>query len=96
MIALVFQILSERKTKLNAGVYAYARAGFGEYIGFSLAWGYWISAWLGNVSYFVLLFSTLGYFFPFFGEGNTPAAILSASALLWVIHFLVMRVMKKH
>ena len=31
MIALVFQILSERKAELNAGVYAYARAGFGEY-----------------------------------------------------------------
>ncbi|WP_419555090.1 hypothetical protein, partial [Pseudomonas fluorescens] len=22
------------------------------------AWGYWISAWMGNVGYFVLLFST--------------------------------------
>jgi arginine:ornithine antiporter/lysine permease len=32
-------------------------------MGFSSAWGYWISAWLGNVGYFVLLFSTLGYFF---------------------------------
>lgn len=95
MIALIFQILSERKSELNAGVYAYARAGFGEYIGFSLAWGYWISAWLGNVSYFVLLFSTLGYFSPFLGEGNTPAAILCASVLLWIIHFLVMRGVKE-
>jgi amino acid transporter len=52
-------------------VYAYAKAGFGDYMGFSSAWGYWISAWMGNVGYFVLLFSTLGYFFPIFGEGNT-------------------------
>jgi arginine:ornithine antiporter/lysine permease len=43
-------------------VYAYAKAGFGDYMGFSSAWGYWISAWLGNVGYFVLLFSTLGSF----------------------------------
>ncbi|WP_230962018.1 hypothetical protein, partial [Pseudomonas fluorescens] len=42
-------------------------------------WGYWISAWMGNVGYFVLLFSTLGYFFPVFGEGNTPTAVIAAS-----------------
>ena len=63
-------------------------------MGFSSAWGYWISAWLGNVGYFVLLFSTLGYFFPIFGEGNTPAAIIGASILLWAVHFLVLRGIK--
>src|SRR6186997_1416658 len=61
MLAFVFQTLAVRKPELDAGVYAYAKAGFGEYMGFSSAWGYWISAWLGNVGYFVLLFSTLGY-----------------------------------
>jgi arginine:ornithine antiporter/lysine permease len=64
-------------------------------MGFSSAWGYWISAWLGNVGYFVLLFSTLGYFFPIFGEGNTPAAIIGASVLLWAVHFLVLRGIKE-
>ena len=70
-LAFVFQTLANRKPDLDGGVYAYAKAGFGDYMGFSSAWGYWISAWLGNVGYFVLLFSTLGYFFPVFGEGNT-------------------------
>lgn len=60
-------------------------------MGFSSAWGYWISAWIGNVSYMVLLFSTLGLFFPAFGEGNTGLAIACASVLLWAIHFLVLR-----
>ncbi|RRV37474.1 arginine-ornithine antiporter, partial [Pseudomonas sp. p106] len=71
------------------------KAGFGDYMGFSSAWGYWISAWLGNVGYFVLLFSTLGYFFPIFGEGNTPAAVIGASVLLWAVHFLVLRGIKE-
>ncbi|WP_207810185.1 MULTISPECIES: amino acid permease, partial [unclassified Pseudomonas] len=71
-LAFVFQTLANRKPDLDGGVYAYAKAGFGDYMGFSSAWGYWISAWLGNVGYFVLLFSTLGYFFPVFGQGNTP------------------------
>ncbi len=86
-LAFVFQTLANRKPELDSGVYAYAKAGFGDYMGFSSAWGYWISAWLGNVGYFVLLFSTLGYFFPVFGQGNTPIAIGCASALLWAVHF---------
>ncbi|KIY41445.1 arginine-ornithine antiporter [Pseudomonas asiatica] len=94
-LAFVFQTLANRKPDLDGGVYAYAKAGFGDYMGFSSAWGYWISAWLGNVGYFVLLFSTLGYFFPIFGEGNTLAAIIGASVLLWAVHFLVLRGIKE-
>ncbi|MCU1752414.1 arginine-ornithine antiporter [Pseudomonas sp. 6D_7.1_Bac1] len=94
-LAFVFQTLANRKPDLDGGVYAYAKAGFGDYMGFSSAWGYWISAWLGNVGYFVLLFSTLGYFFPIFGEGNTVAAVIGASVLLWAVHFLVLRGIKE-
>ncbi|MFO3724130.1 arginine-ornithine antiporter [Pseudomonas sp. HLMP] len=94
-LAFVFQTLANRKPDLDGGVYAYAKAGFGDYMGFSSAWGYWISAWLGNVGYFVLLFSTLGYFFPIFGEGNTLAAVIGASILLWAVHFLVLRGIKE-
>ena len=94
-LAFVFQTLANRKPELESGVYAYAKAGFGDYMGFSSAWGYWISAWLGNVGYFVLLFSTLGYFFPVFGQGNTPVAIGCASLLLWAVHFLVLRGIKE-
>ncbi len=90
-LAFVFQTLANRKPELDAGVYAYAKAGFGDYMGFSSAWGYWISAWIGNVSYFVLLFSTLGYFFPMFGEGNTLPAVIGASVVLWGVHMLVLR-----
>ncbi|MGX1173412.1 arginine-ornithine antiporter [Pseudomonas sp. R151218B TE3479] len=94
-LAFVFQTLANRKPDLDGGVYVYAKAGFGDYMGFSSAWGYWISAWLGNVGYFVLLFSTLGYFFPIFGEGNTVAAVIGASVLLWAVHFLVLRGIKE-
>ena len=94
-LAFVFQTLANRKPQLDGGVYVYAKAGFGDYMGFSSAWGYWISAWIGNVSYMVLLFSTLGYFFPVFGEGNTLPAIICASALLWLLHFLVLRGIKE-
>ena len=94
-LAFVFQTLANRKPDLDGGVYVYAKAGFGDYMGFSSAWGYWISAWLGNVGYFVLLFSTLGYFFPIFGEGNTVAAVIGASVLLWAVHWLVLQGIKE-
>lgn len=94
-LAFVFQTLANRKPKLDGGVYVYAKEGFGDYMGFSSAWGYWISAWIGNVSYMVLLFGTLGYFFPVFGEGNTTTAIVCASILLWGLHFLVLRGIKE-
>lgn len=95
-LALVFQTLASRKPELDAGVYAYAKASFGNFIGFSSAWGYWISAWIGNVSYLVLLFGTLGYFVPAFGEkGNSPLAIGGASVVLWILHFFIARGVKQ-
>src|SRR6266850_3187241 len=35
MLAFVFQSLSRRKPDLDAGIYAYAKAGFGDYPGFA-------------------------------------------------------------
>lgn len=90
-LAFVYQDLAVRRPGLNAGPYAYARAGFGSFIGFNSAWGYWLSAWLGNVSYAVLIFSALSYFWPAFGAGNTWQAIIGASACLWFIHWLALR-----
>jgi arginine:ornithine antiporter/lysine permease len=91
LLVRVYQMLSLRKPELDNGVYAYARALSGEYVGFNSARGYWVSAWIGNVGYLVAAFGALGYFFPVFGTGNSPAAIAGASLVLWVIHFLVLR-----
>ncbi len=60
MLARVFQALAERKPEMDAGVFAYAKAGFGDYPGFLSAFGYWIGSCIGNVSYWVLIKSTLG------------------------------------
>jgi arginine:ornithine antiporter / lysine permease len=91
MLAFVFQTLVNRKPNVDGGVYGYARAGFGNYVGFTSAWGYWVSAWVGNVVYLVLMGSTLGYFWPSFTGGNTWQAILVASLVLWVVHTLTLR-----
>ena len=91
MLARVFQSLAERKPELDAGVFAYAKAGFGDYPGFLSAFGYWIGSCIGNVSYWVLIKSTLGAFFPVFGEGNTIVAIVVASIGIWLFHFMILK-----
>jgi len=90
-LALLYQRLALRQPELNNGVYAYARAAAGDYVGFNSAWGYWVSAWIGNVGYLVAAFGALGYFYPAFGEGNTAAAVAGASLVLWGVHLLVLR-----
>jgi len=91
MLARVFQFLAERKPHLDAGVFAYAKEGYGDYPGFLSAFGYWIGSCIGNVSYWVLIKSTLGAFFPVFGEGNTLVAIVVASVGIWTFHFMILR-----
>jgi arginine:ornithine antiporter/lysine permease len=95
MLAFVFQTLANRKPDLDAGVYAYARAGFGPYLGFFSAFGYWASACVGNVSYWILIKSTLGAIFPALGEGNTPLSVAISSVGIWAFHFLVLRGVKE-
>lgn len=91
MLAFVFQRLAVTKPEIDAGIYGYARAGFGDLVGFSSAWGYWMSAWIGNVGYLVLLMASLGVFLPGFGNGNTAQAIVIASLVLWLFHVLILR-----
>lgn len=90
MLALVFQALAVRKPGLDAGVFAYAKAGFGEYLGFFSAFGYWASACVGNTFYWILIMSTAGALFPALGSGDTILAIALSSVAIWA-YFLVVR-----
>jgi arginine:ornithine antiporter / lysine permease len=91
MLGLVFQSLAQRKPDIDSGIFAYAKYGFGEYWGFAAAVGFWLGTCVGNVSYWVLIKSTLGAFFPVFGDGNTLTAVLVASVMVWAFHFLILR-----
>jgi arginine:ornithine antiporter/lysine permease len=95
MLAFVFQSLAMRRPHLDAGVYAYAKAGFGEYPGFFSAFGYWASACVGNVTYWVLIMSTVGAIAPALGDGDTVLAIVLSSVGLWAFFFLISRGIKE-
>ncbi len=92
MLARVFQSLAEKRPDIDAGVFAYAKAGFGDYMGFLSAFGYWLGSCLGNVFYWVLIGSTLGRFFPeIFGDGSTATAIIVSLVGIWAFHFMILR-----
>jgi len=96
LLSLALLLLTRLKPELDGGIYTYARAGFGELVGFCSAWGYWLCAVIANVSYLVIVFSALSFFTDspghvVFGDGNTWQAMLGASLLLWLVHWLVLR-----
>lgn len=95
MLAFVFQTLALRKPELDAGVYAYAKAGWGEYLGFFSAFGYWASACVGNVTYWVLIMSTVGAIVPALGDGDTVPALVASTVCVWLFYVLIRRGVKE-
>ena len=96
MLARVFQALAEKRPDIDAGVFAYAKAGFGDYVGFLSAFGYWLGSCLGNTFYWVLIASTLGRFFPeIFGDGTNPTSIIVSLIGVWAFHFMILRGVKE-
>lgn len=87
-LALVFQLLANKRPKLIGGIFTYAKEGFGDFTGFNSAWGYWLSAWLGNVAFFILMFKT---FNSLVGEMRPIVSFLIASLILWTVHWIQLR-----
>ncbi|QGU06855.1 Arginine/ornithine antiporter [Corynebacterium occultum] len=94
-VAFVFQILAQRKPHLDSGVYSYVRAGLGDYIGFTSAWGYWLGSVIAQVGYATLFFSTLGYYIPFFSAENRLVSAVAVSLLTWLIFAVLARGVKQ-
>ena len=90
-LTMCFFKLSVVRTDLTSGIYSYAKEGFGEYVGFNSAWGYWMSALLAQLSFITLLFASLGSFFDVFGDGSNLLSMVVASAIIWILSFLVLR-----
>lgn len=90
MLCLSLTNLMNKRPELS-GIFVYAEEGFGPFGGFISSWGYWLSAWLGNVAFATMLMSAVGYFFPVFEDGSNLISILTASIVLWLMFYLVNR-----
>jgi APA family basic amino acid/polyamine antiporter len=86
LLALVFARLS-RVMPTAGGPYAYSRRGFGDFAGFLVAWGYWISIWTSNAAIAVAFVSYLTVFWPALATSGILAASVALVAiwsLSWV------------
>jgi len=80
MLAIVFSTLS-RAFPRAGGPYAYTEEAFGPFVAFIVAWGYWISIWVGNVS---IATGTISYLVPLLPQlKSVPGA--SAAATLFIL-----------
>jgi len=82
-VALVFARLARMLPKAG-GPYAYARAAYGDFAGFWIAWGYWICLWTGVAAVAVAFGSYLTVLIPAL-EGNTIGCGLAAIVSVWVV-----------
>jgi APA family basic amino acid/polyamine antiporter len=62
-LAIVFARLASAFPEAG-GPYAYGREAFGSFVGFVVAWTYWVSLWIGNVAVATGVVAPLGTLFP--------------------------------
>ena len=90
-----FMTLSEVRPEYTTGLYKYAEDGFGKFTGFFVSWGYWICECFANVTYSVLLMSTLNAFWPgTFTGGNNIPSLIGGTIILWSMSILILRGIK--
>ena len=82
-LALVFMRLS-RAHPGAGGPYAFSKVAFGDFIGFQIAWGYWVSVWVGNAAIVTSAVSYLGVFFPILNE-KPLAGAFTGLLVIWVL-----------
>ena len=80
VLSLVFARLS-RLVPRAGGPYAFARAGFGDFAGFLMGWGYWVSIWVANAALAVAFTSYLSWFWPALATDRALASGVGIAAI---------------
>jgi APA family basic amino acid/polyamine antiporter len=91
-LALVFARLA-RIDPASGGPYAYTRHAFGDFAGFLIGWGYWISIWTANAA---LSVAGVGYLKPFIPSivGDPVKAALLSTVIVWLFTVVNVRGVK--
>ena len=85
-LGVVFAALS-RELRGNGGPYAATRAAFGPLAGFVVAWGYWVSIWVGNVTIATGAVSYTSALVPWIASVPGAAAVVTV-AVVWLLTFV--------
>ncbi|MBL4643142.1 MAG: amino acid permease, partial [Flavobacteriaceae bacterium] len=82
ILAKIFSNFSKIIINKSGGPYTYSKAGFGDFIGFLVAWGYWISVWISNAAIAIAIIGALSFFFPIL-ETNSIIAVTVGLSMIW-------------
>src|ERR1700679_2210300 len=86
LLAIVFARLSHAYPQAG-GPYAYVRLAFGPLTAFIVAWGYWISIWVGNVTIATGAGGNLSPLLPWIAQEPGASAAVTL-LLLWMLTFV--------
>ena len=86
ILAKIFSNFSKKLKGKSGGPYIYSKVVFGDFIGFLVAWGYWISCWVNNAAIAVAIVSALSFFFPELIT-NPFYATLTGLSFIWFFTF---------
>ncbi len=81
ILAKIFGYLS-KVIPATGGPYAYSRKGFGDFVAFFVAWGYWLSIWATNAAITITFVSYLGVFIPALKE-STSLSLITGLITIW-------------
>ena len=87
ILAKIFSHFSTIIVHKSGGPYQYSKAGFGDFIGFLVAWGYWISIWITNGATAIAIVGALSFFLPILNE-NPVYAVSTGLAFIWLFTFI--------
>lgn len=82
ILAKIFSNFSKIITNKSGGPYIYSKHGFGDFIGFLVAWGYWISVWVTNAGIAIAIVGALSVFFPVLKASAITGATVGL-AMIW-------------
>ena len=80
LIALIFKRLSQ-KFPGKSGPFHYTKEGFGEFLGFFVVWGYWVSILLTNAGLAIAITSYSGVLFPVL-QNNVQSIMFSIFVII--------------
>jgi len=86
VLAKIFSNFSKILKGQSGGPYIYSKVVFGDFIGFLVAWGYWISCWINNAAIAVAIVSALSFFIPELAT-NSLYATLTGLFFIWLFTY---------
>ena len=94
ILAKIFSNFSRIIVSKSGGPYIYSKAGFGDFIGFLVAWGYWIACWVGNGAVAIAIIGAASFFIPELAS-NSILSVSLGLALIWIFTWINARGIKE-